>query len=139
MSWNLLKYNRTPSTWFTGARVISDRSTQIPEIPESGIRQVVIRITSKQSTSSYTEDYDKATGTKIINPTPGKEQDCTEYVVIQKLRLSGQERPWQIWGYATPTTVEDLDSPFFSSDLTMRERLENMQGIMQGKSSTGKK
>ncbi|CRG82984.1 hypothetical protein PISL3812_00332 [Talaromyces islandicus] len=134
VSWTLLKYNRTPSTWFTGARVISDRSTQIPEIPESGVRQVIIRITSRQSTSSYTTKYDEETGRNNIYKSPDKEQDCTEYVVIQKLRIKNQDRPWQIWGYTSPTTLEDLDSPFFSSELSLRERLEMMQDLVQGKS-----
>jgi protein MBA1 len=113
--------------------VIQDRSTQIPEVPESGIRQVVIRIASKQSTHTYTEYIDKVTRQRTLVPSPEKVQDCTEYVVIQKLRIKGEEKPWQIWGYATPTTVDELDSPFFSSELSVRERLEAMQEMVQGK------
>ncbi|QKX64031.1 uncharacterized protein TRUGW13939_11204 [Talaromyces rugulosus] len=133
VSWNLLKYNRTPSTWFTGVHVVQDRSTQIPEVPESGVRQVIVRIASKQSTHTYTEYIDQATRQRTLVPSPEKVQDCTEYVVIQKLRIKGEEKPWQVWGYATPTTVDDLDSPFFSSELTVRERLEMMQDMVQGK------
>lgn len=49
-TWSLDKYNHTPATFFTGVRVLSDRATQIPDIPNSGSRQVVLRITSRQST-----------------------------------------------------------------------------------------
>lgn len=133
VSWHLLKYNRTPSTWFRGVRVISDRATQIPELPESGIRQVVLRIASRQSTASHQLIIDSNTGTHYYTPSPEKIRDCVEYVVIQKLRIKGEEKPWQVWGYTSPTTVDDLDSVFFSTQISMRERLEAMQDMMRGR------
>ncbi|KAF7173950.1 hypothetical protein CNMCM5623_006232 [Aspergillus felis] len=131
LTWALDKYNRTPGTLFTGLRVLADRATQIPDLPDSGVRQVVVRITSRQSTSKATKrDAESAVAAQ---PAPAKQQDCTEYIVIQKLRWTGEEQEWRIWGHATPTTVEDLDSPFFAAGLTLSERMEAMKDMMTGK------
>ncbi|KAF7585337.1 hypothetical protein BBP40_011221 [Aspergillus hancockii] len=130
VTWSLDKYMRTPGTFLTGVRVVSDRGTQIPEIADSGVRQVVLRITSRQSTG-------KVKTTKSANAvettTPAKQQDCTEYIVLQKLRWFGEEEDWRIWGHTTPTTVDDLDNPMFVSGLSLSERMEAMKESMGGK------
>jgi protein MBA1 len=61
-----------------------------------------------------------------------KQQDCTEYIVLQKLRWIGEEEDWRIWGHTTPTTVDDLSTPFFASGLTLAERMEAMKDAMGG-------
>ncbi|RAL10551.1 uncharacterized protein BO97DRAFT_372271 [Aspergillus homomorphus CBS 101889] len=131
VTWSLDKYIRNPSTFWTGARVVSDRATQIPELPDSGVRQVVVRITSKQSTGKYTEP---ANGKTAKNSTAvaqdAKQRDCTEYLVLQKLRWTGEDTEWRVWGYTNATTVEDLSSPFFAPGLTIRERLEAMNASL---------
>ncbi|PYH98735.1 hypothetical protein BO71DRAFT_394898 [Aspergillus ellipticus CBS 707.79] len=128
ITWALEKYLRTPGTFFTGVRVVSDRATQIPELPNSGVRQVVVRITSRQSkgTGSTNED----TAAVAAN---AKQQDCTEYIVIQKFRWTGQETDWRVWGHATPTTVEELSSPFFAPGVSLAERMEAIKSQMGGK------
>ncbi|RDW86159.1 uncharacterized protein DSM5745_02801 [Aspergillus mulundensis] len=128
VTWSLDKYIRSPSTWFTGIRVVSDRATQLPNIADSGVRQVVLRITSRQSTGKAQR--------RAKNGTPaegsGKQQDCMEYIVIQKLRWMGEEEGWRVWGHATPTTVEDLSSPFFATDMSFADRYEAMKDAAMG-------
>ncbi|KKA18506.1 hypothetical protein T310_7543 [Rasamsonia emersonii CBS 393.64] len=127
VTWSLDKYIRSPSTFFTGVRVVSDRATQIPEMPKSGIRQVVVRITSRQSTGTVPVTLKR--GSKEAEPTGPpkvKEQDCTEYIVLQRIMWMGEEEEWRIWGHATPTKVEELDNPWFAPGLTLSERLKLM-------------
>ncbi|RHZ70526.1 hypothetical protein CDV55_104968 [Aspergillus turcosus] len=134
VTWTLDKYNRTPGTLFTGVRVLADRATQIPELPDSGVRQVVVRITSRQSTSKVTVPTKRGAEDAVAaEPAPAKQQDCTEYIVLQKLRWTGEEQEWRIWGHATPTTVDDLDNPFFAAGLTLSERMDAMRDMMTGK------
>ncbi|KAL3472650.1 hypothetical protein BJX99DRAFT_235087 [Aspergillus californicus] len=128
VTWSMDKYIRSPSTFFSGIRVVSDRATQIPEIPDSGVRQVVLRITSQQSTG---EVQRKLSEDSIPSEKPiTKKRDCTEYIVLQKMRWLGQEQDWRVWGHATPTTVEDLENPFFASGVSLAERIEAMKDSM---------
>ena len=124
VTWDLEKYIKSPATFFTGVRVLADRATQIPELPDSGVRQVVLRITSRQSKGKVSP------GNSTNN---AKQQDCTEYLVIQKLRWIGEEGEWRVWGHATPTTVEDLESPFFTRGLSLADRMEAMKEAMGAK------
>ncbi|THC98030.1 hypothetical protein EYZ11_002456 [Aspergillus tanneri] len=136
VTWSLEKYNRTPGTFLTGLRVVSDRATQIPEIPDSGVRQVVVRITSRQSTGKIKlQPKHRPQGPSVPaeNAASTKQQDCTEYIVVQKLRWAGEEEDWRIWGHATPTTVEDLSNAFFAPGMTVADRLEAMKDSMQGR------
>lgn len=140
-TWSLEKYNHTPATFFTGVRVLSDRATQIPDIPNSGSRQVVLRITSRQSTGKVKVPSTKkragaqnTTELEVENPaTPAKQQDCTEYIVIQKLMWYGEEQEWRVWGHTTATTVEDLDHPLFAPGMSLADRLEAMKDMMGGR------
>ncbi|KAL5337555.1 hypothetical protein BJX70DRAFT_369112 [Aspergillus crustosus] len=129
VSWSLDKYTRSLSTYFTGIRVVSDRATQIPELPDSGVRQVVLRITTRQSTGKLQRQVARK-GVESTQRPSLKQQDCTEYIVIQKLRWTGEEEPWRIWGHATPTTIDDLSSPLFAQGLSMADRLEAMRESM---------
>ncbi|KAE8328388.1 hypothetical protein BDV39DRAFT_192005 [Aspergillus sergii] len=133
VSWSLDKYNRTPATLLTGIRVLSDRATQIPEIPDSGVRQVVVRITSRQSTGKSKVVKTGKSEVAVESTAPPKQQDCTEYIVLQKLRWYGEDEDWRIWGHATPTTVEDLANPMFVSGLTFAERMAAMKEQFEGK------
>lgn len=128
VTWSLDKYIRSPSTFFTGIRVISDRATQIPELADSGVRQVVLRITSRQSTGKAQRQI---SGDYV--PADVKQRDCTEYIVLQKLRWIGEEEGWRVWGHATPTTIDDLSSPLFAQGLTFAERLDAMKETMGAK------
>ncbi|TQB69186.1 hypothetical protein MPDQ_002194 [Monascus purpureus] len=133
VTWDLQKYIRGPATFFTGIRVVSDRATQIPELEDSGVRQVILRITSRQSTSKYTvpSKREAENSTPTLKSAPVI-KDCTEYIVIQKLRWAGEEGEWRIWGHATPSTVEDLESPMFSTKLSLYERLMALKDEVEG-------
>ena len=132
ISWTLERYIRDPSTFFTGVRVLSDRATLIPEVPDSAIRQIVLRIKSQQCSlkrsKEGTDNLEKA-----VFSVP-KVQDCTEYMVIQKVRIAGKEKDWEIWGFTKPTTLEDLDSPFFAAGLSLKERVLALQDKFTGRS-----
>lgn len=122
MSWKLLKYRRTPSTNFLGVRVLSDRATAIPDFPKSGIRQLVVRITSRQSTTTTNGKTDAAASSTT------KEKDCLEYLVIQNMRWNDQDKGWRIWGFINPTTLEATRTdPHFMPKLTAMERLRMIQ------------
>lgn len=134
VTWTLQKYIRGPGTFFTGVRVVSDRATQIPDIADSGVRQVVLRITSRQATETTTVPSKRGTAKTDSTPESSpKIKDCTEYLVIQKLRWAGEEDDWRIWGHTTATTVEDLDNPIFAPQLSVYERFMAIKDQIEGK------
>ena len=92
---------------------MSDRITPLPGLADSAGRQIVLLITSDQSL-----ERDDGEGIPVT-----KRKRCTEYLVIQKLRLAGEEKEWRIWGHTEPVTVEDLNSPIFNPDTSLSERL----------------
>lgn len=129
MFWALKKYIRGPSTLFTGVHVLSDRASQLPNPPNSGIRQVVVRITSQQSMKTV-----NATSKNNPQSQPeAKEQNCTEYIVMQKLMLFGEEDGWRIWGHTRPTSPEELRSPLFAPGYSLAQRLDAMRDYMTGR------
>ncbi|OXV08108.1 hypothetical protein Egran_04129 [Elaphomyces granulatus] len=124
VSWSLDKYLRTPTTFFMGVRILSDRGVAFPNMPDSGVRQIVARVTSRQSTGKTSSaDGQMVSGDANLQPSQVKQQNCTEHIVFQRLMWSGEELGWSIWGHANPTTVDDLDSPHFAQGLTASERL----------------
>ncbi|KAL3483658.1 hypothetical protein BJX62DRAFT_75790 [Aspergillus germanicus] len=128
VTWSLDQYIRGPSTLFTGIRVLADRLTEIPELPNSSVRQVTVRITSRQSTGKIQQ---QKPGAKDVTEQPStKSRDCTEYIVIQKFKWMGEEDEWRIWGQTTATTIEDLDSPFFAMGVSLADRYEAMKDSM---------
>jgi protein MBA1 len=94
VQWELVKYNKRP-------RVMSNKAASLPR-DGSGVRQAVVRISSRQRLTRY-----GANG-KII-PGSGKEKDVVEYVVIQKILLNGQEGEWQVWGTTGESTLEQIE------------------------------
>ncbi|PWY67499.1 hypothetical protein BO70DRAFT_166492 [Aspergillus heteromorphus CBS 117.55] len=131
--WKLDKYLRGPSTFFSGLRIVSDRATQIPELPNSGVRQVVVRITSRQSKGTVVSSAPLSDKDNLAVANNSKQQDCTEYIVIQKFRWTGEETEWRVWGHATPTTMEDLSNPFFAPGVSLAERMEAIKSGMGSK------
>ncbi|CAI7590021.1 hypothetical protein N7533_000619 [Penicillium manginii] len=125
VTWNLIKWLRQPSTYFTGVRVLSDRATQLPEVAKSGIRQIVLRVSSRQSMT-------KASNSKDVAAQPAKQQDVTEYVVIQQLIWNGKDAGWRVWGNTKPTTMEQVwHDPSFAPGMTALERLDAMKDFMK--------
>lgn len=94
LDWTIHKYTRF-------ARVVSNRAIRLP-IPDSGLRQAIVRISSSQSLAKY--DFH---GNLI--PGTGEPKDVTEYFVIQKRLINGQETYWEVWGTVEETTVEKLE------------------------------
>jgi mitochondrial protein MBA1 len=139
VTWTLDRYIRSPSTLLTGVHVISDRATIIPDLPKSGIRQVIVLITSIQTSETGKMRHKRGPQgnlTYVVDDSTlkRKQQTCSEYLVIQKQMWRGKEEPWRIWGHTQPTTLDDLDSPMFAmhnASLTMSERLEQMKSMIE--------
>jgi protein MBA1 len=89
--WELVKYNGRP-------KVVSDRAASLG-IEGCGIRQVVVRIPSRQRLTRYNRRGEVVEGT-------GKEKDTVEFVVIQKKLWHGKEEDWRVWGTTEETTYE---------------------------------
>lgn len=135
VSWKLVQWLRGPSTYFTGIRVMSDRATQLPELSNSGIRQIVLRLTSQQNmnkTIPSRSSREKSGTPEAVEP-PAKKQSCEEYVVIQEIRWNGNSTGWRVWGYTKPTNLDTLNSdPYFAPGMSPIERIEAMKRSMGG-------
>ncbi|RJE24864.1 hypothetical protein PHISCL_02818 [Aspergillus sclerotialis] len=131
ITWALEQYIRTPATYFTGVRIVSDRASKFPNMEGCGARQIVVCITSRQSKGKITAP--SSSGSKNSAAVAGNssttQQDCTEYIVLQQLRFSDKDEPWRIWGHATPTSVGDLDSPYFAHGPSITERLQGLPAM----------
>jgi len=126
VTWNRVRWLRRPDTLFRGIRILADRATPIPEIPNSGIRQIVFRMTSRQ-TMGKAKVVSRGKSAELIQE-PTKVQDCCEYIVIQQIVWNGKPSGWRVWGHVNPTTVDTIKSdPFFQPGLTMMERWEAMK------------
>lgn len=112
---------------FRGARVMADRAIKIPDMPNSGIRQVVVRLSSRQAVTKTTAGQSAAS--QEVTPA-AKEQDCLEYVVIQQLVWHGKEAEWQIWGTTNAIDMKTLNTdPAFAPGLSTLDRLEAMRSM----------
>ncbi|QSS53991.1 hypothetical protein I7I53_01420 [Histoplasma capsulatum var. duboisii H88] len=131
--WTLHKFIKLPfSTTLTGARVIADRAAQVGH--GVGIRQVVVRIQSHQSLvrpspAADTQNSNSSNGTQSQSAAvaEAKSQKSTEYIVLQKMLVSGKEGDWKVWGFTNETTMEDMETnPAFAKGLSLKDRLELM-------------
>jgi protein MBA1 len=140
LEWTLVKYLRKPSTNFLGLRVMSDRATSIPELANSGIRQIVVRVTSRQSMATSKVEQAKRGAQPVETLVSTKEQDCVEYIVVQNLRWNGKDNGWMLWGHVTPTTMQQvMEDPYFAPGLSAMERMEQIKEAMMSGSSGPKK
>lgn len=80
---------------------MSNRAATLP-FDDSGVRQAVVRICSRQRLSRYKADGSLVAGT-------GEERDVMEYVVIQRMLWEGKENDWMVWGTTEETTLEAID------------------------------
>ena len=102
---------------------MADRAAIFPGGEGLGIRQAVVRIRSKQSITKPV-----ANGKKQQEASEEKQQDCTEYVVIQQLSFHGELQDWKVWGLADETTMQEVETnPAFAPGLSMAERIQMMQ------------
>lgn len=87
-----------------------------------GMRQVVVRIQSRQS---LIKTSPKQTQGDRQKQQEEKQKDCTEYLVIQRLMVNGVEGDWRVWGLANETTLKDLKTdPAFYSEVSLIDRLK---------------
>lgn len=80
----------------THAKILSDRVVPVPAAKSIYLRQCVVRIRSLQ-------DLDKRDG------TPPQRSDVTEYLVMQYMKVEGQETVWKIWGTTKPTSRQEME------------------------------
>ena len=100
MRWTLHRYYGFP-------RIVSTRIAMIPDMPNSAIYQVIVKIRSLQSL----ERLRKRRGGKddtLIEAPGNKPKQKAEYLVLQRMMLKGKEQPWMIWGTTEETEVEDV-------------------------------
>jgi protein MBA1 len=107
----------------------------LPEAKGLGLRQTVVRIRSRQSIQKpVTSRSSNVGGAKIQGngsdgTSPEKQQDCTEYVVLQRFMLSGEDGDWKIWGLAEETTPDQVvKDPAFAPGLSIRDRISLLTG-----------
>jgi hypothetical protein len=78
-------------------KVVSHKAASLPYSDNSGIRQAVVRIKSRQTLEKLDKNGDPVEG-------PAKPQDKTEYIVVQLRRWKGKDEDWIVWG-----TVSESD------------------------------
>lgn len=108
MRWTLHKYIGFP-------RIVSTRIAMLPDMPNSAVYQVVVKLKSEQTLERIRRAEDG--GADIVTKGPGNEpKQMVEYLVLQRMTLEGKENPWMIWGTTEETKVEDvLDESRISS------------------------
>lgn len=129
-----MKWLRRPSTFGTGMRILSDRAIPMSEIsPNSSIRQIVVRVNSRQSTHKETWPLRAQPGQGNVKVSPIKTQDTEEYLVMNRINWGGQDTGWRIWGYTKPTDFEAVkgDSQL-APGLRTWERVEAMKDRLSG-------
>ncbi|KAK2753740.1 hypothetical protein FQN55_000103 [Onygenales sp. PD_40] len=146
LTWTLHKYRRFPlALTFSGARVISDRAAALPGANGFGIRQAIVRIQSRQSLveapapapvsqqpqrvqnrvigKQQQQQQQEVTKAEAEKKAIEKQKDCTEYVVLQRFMVNGEEGEWKVWGLAEETTAEVLETDkSFEPGLSLVER-----------------
>lgn len=99
---------------FSATKIVSDRVAPLPFGQNNLLRQCVVRIRTRQRL-----DRHDGTGPKTAN--------LTEYVVLQRMRIEGQDEGWKIWGTTKPSTMEEIEKIMEASPTTPRFR-DTLQG-----------
>lgn len=107
---------------FKSTRVITDRFGQLPFGRDARLRQVIVKIRSKQT-------LDKNDG------TAPKTKDVEEYVVIQKMRIDGEDGEWMIWGTTQPSTEKQIDELFNAKKERLSAWDEMKNQVLSGQKS----
>jgi len=108
--WELLSYGGLPvlgskvppwplCSWMPGKayKVVNDVVGALPVSNDVLIRQVIVRITSKQKYN-------------LNNGKGDQQKTLTEYVVLQKILFQGEDEGWKVWGTVKPNTVEEIQA-----------------------------
>lgn len=131
--WELVSYQgMLPGSWVpvwplcsllpgTSYKLMNDVVGQIPTAPDTLLRQVVVRIKSKQR---YNLNDGKGEQTKTL----------TEYIVLQKLISQGDDADWRVWGTVNPTTVKEIKAILEndSAEGTLTDRLKALMPTNMG-------
>lgn len=113
-------------------KVVSDRAASVPLGEDTVVRQVVVRIRSRQSLIRL-KPSPRSTRESTIEgqeQTEKKIQDLTEYVVIQQLILDGRERPWMIWGTVQETDEKGVEALLAKGWSGMGEELTGVGSLV---------
>jgi len=73
---------------------------------ECGMRQVVVRLQSKQRLARIIPGA-KGKEETVLKGT-GEAKDVKEYLVIQRRMLQGVEGPWVVWGTTGESDITDI-------------------------------
>lgn len=108
--------------FFKSTRIIADRIAPIPMANDASIRQVVVEIKSKQ-------------WLQTTEGKPLKKGEKTELVVIQKLKVDGQEEDWKIWGTTKPSTKSEITALLDATNNSNRETFGERMGALMRNSA----
>lgn len=99
LDWKLLS---TPKV-----KIMSHRAAVLgDDAPDSAYRQLVMRITSKQSVSIKSTDAAKKEAAFYGSGRPEK---VVEYLVLQRRVINGREdKDWKIWGFTKESTPQKM-------------------------------
>ncbi|KAL9100407.1 MAG: hypothetical protein Q9163_004217 [Psora crenata] len=79
---------------------------------DSMLRQVVVKIRSKQSLAQFKRkgaaEVRKGEGEEELVAGTGEVKRLLEYLVIQRRIFKGVEGPWKIWGTTEETKAEEV-------------------------------
>lgn len=78
------------------------------------MRQVTLKLHTQQTLQTYTPKNEY----KV-------EKECTEYMVLQKQMIRGEEQEWKIWGFAEGLDVPGLEKEIQKQEDTIRYHEEN--------------
>lgn len=101
-----------------------DRQAQIPIGRGAKLRQVIVKIKSRQTLNKHDGKGEKT-------------KDCTEYVVIQKMTIDNEEGEWMIWGTTEPTKGKKLDELLETSATGGTSVIESLKQRLAGYGTSG--
>ena len=99
---------------FSATKIVSDKVVPLPFGENNLLRQCIVRIRTRQA-------LDKFDG------KGPKTAEMTEYVVIQRMRIEGQDDGWKIWGTTNPSTWEEIEK-MMGEGTAVPELTDRLQG-----------
>ena len=105
--------SRNPMDWhfhaLTSSSIASDLTIPLPQ--GLIVRQVVVKIVSKQSLTRFNNNNKKKkSGEMDHKEVEAEPKKVTEYFVLNQLNVGKSQDKWRVWG-----TTEETDGEFFSS------------------------
>ena len=80
----------------------------MPEIEETALYQVVVRLKSVQSLKKVLKGRNGEQDTVVEEPRGQQEKTMLEYLVLQKMMVRGKEGPWKAWGTTEESDAKDV-------------------------------